>query len=110
MRLLLYHCNYEYVSGGILDKTLEEKLLELAQTYLTDMKKLTPVLEESLKLGQYDEIEKHAHRVKGNAGSYGFFDLGEIGKEMETNAKEANAERITELIKEFDACLDKNKG
>ena len=50
----------------------ENKFLKLKMEYISRLPELIEQLREAFSKGQIDQLELHAHRLKGSAGSYGF--------------------------------------
>lgn len=54
-----------------------------------------------------DAIAKISHKLKGNAGGYGFTELGELAKKLENSAKSAEWKAVNETIEGMRVYLDR---
>ncbi|NOY69222.1 MAG: PAS domain S-box protein [Deltaproteobacteria bacterium] len=61
---------------------------KLIPRYLDDLRKDASSMESLLKTGGYDGIRKMGHNIKGSGGGYGFNKISEIGKALESAAKD----------------------
>ena len=63
------------------------------------------VLWEALQKGDFATLKSIGHRLKGNAGGYGFDHMGFIGAEIETAAIIKDAPKIEQALKALDEYL-----
>jgi len=63
-------------------------------------------LEDLFQDKKWDKIQKLAHQLKGNAPSYGFELLGDLGARLEVAAKNGIEKPIRELLDEYRHILD----
>ncbi|MCB9059903.1 MAG: Hpt domain-containing protein [Halobacteriovoraceae bacterium] len=66
-------------------------------------------LDELLKLREkmdFENIRLAGHRIKGASGSYGFSDLGLLGKAIELSAKNKKSEDLINYISKFEEYLN----
>ena len=61
----------------------------------------------SLEQGEYPVIEKVGHQLKGNAASYGYPELSEIGKKMEHEALMQDRQQLYNTLGEFADWIEK---
>ena len=80
----------------ICDSDLEDIIPE----YLDSKREECALLQDLAKQGNFDEIRTRAHGMKGSGGCYGFSVISEIGREMESAAKERN---LAEVLAKVDA-------
>jgi len=73
-----------------IDKDLEE----LIPGFLNNREKDVEVFTASIATKDFKTIEAVAHRLAGNAGSYGFTKLGDIGKSIELAAQQHDMNTI----------------
>lgn len=82
------------------------ELQELIPIFLENRRNDIKDLHEFLKTKNYDSIAKLAHKIKGSAGGYGFSELTQIAAEMESFAKKADADKISDSIKKIVQIVD----
>lgn len=80
---------------------IDEDLADIVPEFLMNRKDEVPNLWAALKKLDYDYIQTIGHRLKGNAGGYGFDQMGHIGAEIEQAAKLKNDPRIEAALKEL---------
>lgn len=84
---------------------IPEELKPLIPGYLsrrdTDLKNLKDFHKEE----RFDEIQKIAHKMKGNGLGYGFDYLSVLGKEIESLAKLKEGEKIKSFLLELEEYL-----
>ncbi len=59
-----------------------------------------------LREGRLNFIEKVGHQLKGNAVTFGYPELSEIGKELEVAAQEGSHDEILVVIDKFRDWVD----
>ncbi len=59
-----------------------------------------------LRDGKLNFIEKVGHQLKGNADTFGYPELSEIGKELEVAAQEGSHDQISFAIDKFRDWVD----
>lgn len=59
--------------------------------YLEETKDIIDKLESAIVSQSFDEIENHAHSIKGSSGNLRFSELQELAKSIEFAAKEKDA-------------------
>ena len=87
--------------------TVDKDLEEIMPMFLTNRNKDIGLLEEAMSSKDFKKIEVIAHKLAGNAGSYGIPDLGDIGSTMESAAGKNEEEAIEGLIQEYKRYLEK---
>lgn len=88
---------------------LNSRIARLIPNYLENRKKELSELKTFLVAHDYPSIERVGHKLKGNAASYGFDELGLIGAQLETSAKNSDHSQTTHLIGEIETFLQKVK-
>jgi HPt (histidine-containing phosphotransfer) domain-containing protein len=63
-------------------------LLDLIPQYLANRRLELTALEGALANQDFETIQSTGHKLKGNAGSYGFYELTELGDCLEKAGKE----------------------
>jgi len=91
------------------DYSDDPEFQELIQYYLDYLQESLPELKKNWDNRDYLRIEQFGHNLKGNGGVYGFFDISEIGKQMETAAKEQDDSALEPLIKQFEVLLKEKR-
>jgi HPt (histidine-containing phosphotransfer) domain-containing protein len=76
-------------------------LLDLIPQYLINRRLELEALEIALAEKDYDSIQSTGHKLKGNAGSYGFYDLTELGSTLEKAGKEKDLELASTSIHDY---------
>jgi histidine phosphotransfer protein HptB len=83
------------------DPDLEDLIPGFLENRITDVEKLRDELDKK----DFDSICSIGHSIKGVGGGYGFKRMSELGANIETAAKENNAEVILENINDLDVYL-----
>jgi HPt (histidine-containing phosphotransfer) domain-containing protein len=68
------------------------ELADLAPDYLTHRRKEARALERSLRQGDFEELRRIAHAMRGSGGSYGFPVISVIGRMLEDAAERRDAQ------------------
>lgn len=61
-----------------------------------------PLLREYMRNGDLNSVAAIAHKLKGNGTAFGFRSISEVGKELETAAKEGDASTVQSLVDELE--------
>jgi HPt (histidine-containing phosphotransfer) domain-containing protein len=88
---------------GLIEKekiivNVDEDIAELIPWYLNNRKEDIEVMTKALSAGDFEKIRIIGHTMKGSGAGYGLEQITEIGKDIETAAKEKNADTIRESI------------
>ncbi len=93
------------IGGGTLSEkiivNIDADLEEIIPTFLENRKKDQTTMESALQTGDLAAIESIAHKLAGNAGSYGLDDLGEIGAQLESVCQAGKKEEAENLISQY---------
>ncbi|MCP4751570.1 MAG: Hpt domain-containing protein [Proteobacteria bacterium] len=73
---------------------IDPELEELIPGFLESRYRDIESINESLEKDEYETIEILGHSLKGNGAGYGFDELSNIGRSMESAAKEKNRTEI----------------
>ena len=84
-----------------IDKDIEE----IIPDFLKHRNEEINILKTALANRNFTEIQSIGHKVSGNAGSYGFDQLGTYGAALEKLAIEQNKNGINEQISNFENYL-----
>lgn len=81
----------------LIDKDIEE----IVPMFLENREKDLIEIQNHLNDNNLGAIEVIAHKLAGNAGSYGFTDMGLIGARMEASCQASKADEVTALYEEY---------
>ena len=85
------------------DPDLEELIPGFLENRIADIAKLRASLNDK----DYANIQSIGHSTKGVGGGYGFDLMSELGAEIESAAKENDADKIGEKINQLDNYLQR---
>ncbi len=85
------------------ESELEELIPGFLKNRLSDIQKIT----DSLQKSDFDAIKLIGHTMKGNGAGYGFNRISELGKSIESAAKEKHIAAIQELLNELSVYIDR---
>ena len=80
---------------------VEELFKDLTPQYLENRRNELPKLQAALQNGDFSLIETAGHQMKGNARSYGFSQLTDIGRELELAAQAKDSNEISILLEQI---------
>ena len=80
---------------------IDEDLKEIVPSFLDNRRKDITLIATHLPNQEWTHIESIAHKLAGNAGSYGFNDLGQIGAKLEQACQEGNTDEATKLCAQY---------
>lgn len=86
--------------------SIDKDLEDLVPTYLETRKKELVKLKELLNQNAAAEIAAIAHKLAGNAGGYGFQELTDIGRRLESAGKASDKSLMTKEIENIAQYLD----
>lgn len=86
--------------------SLNEDMARLAPDFLNKRRGDIPKLKQGIADGKFDSIRVLGKSMKGTGGVYGFGQISEIGKELETAASEENLDLIGDLIIQLEDFLE----
>lgn len=86
--------------------TIDADLEEIIPTFLENRRKDLDTIRDALASDDLAAIESIAHKLAGNAGSYGLDDLGEIGAKMESACQTRNVDETKELFQDYCSYLE----
>src|SRR5690606_25370557 len=76
---------------------VDPSIRHLVPKYVKNRRKEISELEAAVLREDYEFIERLGHKLKGNAETFGFKQLGRIGRELENAAREREQQRIGSL-------------
>ncbi|VAX25918.1 hypothetical protein MNBD_NITROSPINAE02-440 [hydrothermal vent metagenome] len=86
------------MENGKLIIEIDEEMADLIPEYLEGREKDLTDLRAALEQGDYGQIARIGHSLKGSGGGYGFDLLSEIGAELENTARQTNKESAPRWI------------
>src|ERR1700733_1830871 len=81
-------------------------LMDLIPDYLANRRKEIEALDLAIKSKDFDTIQTVGHKLKGNAGSYGFDELTRLGKILEEAGKQRDLPSAQRSLSEYADYLD----
>ena len=85
---------------------LEMQMAELAPQYLKQRRTEIEEIKQLVEKKDFLSIQTLGHRLKGNAKSYGFEELGNLGSKLEEAAQEQNTQGIYTFVQNAEAYLN----
>lgn len=82
--------------------TFDNELICLLPTFLKRKKEELSLLRFFLNKKEFKEIESIGHKLLGNSGSYGFMELGMLGKMLMLKANKKDEDGINKIIIEIE--------
>ncbi len=98
----------EYITKAI-DIVVDIDLEDLIPDYLGNREKEVDHLRELFHKGDFPQIQAIGHKLRGSAGSYGFSELSEIGKELEEKSKVSDSASINFALNQYKLYLKRIK-
>lgn len=86
--------------------TIDADLQEIIPTFLENRRKDIEAIKSALETNDLASIETIAHKLAGNAGSYGLDDLGEIGAKMESACQSGDSGETKDLFNSYCTYLE----
>lgn len=86
---------------------IDSELRELIPMFFQNTWDEVKSLHQAIVSGDYDEIRRLGHSIKGASAGYGFNDLSEKGRIIESAAKEQKTpDELTELLQDLISYLE----
>ena len=85
---------------------VDPDLADYIPTFVDNRKKELRQAQSDLDAKNYENLRALGHTLKGCSASYGFVELGELGKKLEEAAKAEKSEEIATLLKDMNWLLD----
>lgn len=82
--------------------SLPDAIKELIPTYLANRRKEAEALRVALAKDDLQTLRFLGHRMKGNGTAYGFPRITELGRQIESAAKEGTVASIGPLIDQYE--------
>ncbi len=99
--------NNAKISGSLSNRASQDKCkyqqawLQLTREYLNDLPGQLEQIRTVLGLNDYAKIKRHAHRIKGTAGTFDLKSICQNAAELEHFADGKNKQAVTFAIKEI---------
>ena len=81
---------------------IDEEIKEIIPNFLEGREKDINLFKVAIDAEDFDQLESIGHKLKGNAGSYGFHKMSEYGAGIEIAAKSKELAKIKSLVGEFE--------
>ena len=81
---------------------IDEEIKEIIPNFLEGREKDINLFKAAIDSEDFDQLESIGHKLKGNAGSYGFDKMSEYGAAIEIAAKNKELEKIKSIVQEFE--------
>lgn len=85
---------------------VDPDLIDYIPTFVENRKKELAKALIDLDQKNFDNLRGLGHTLKGCCASYGFTELGELGKKLEEYAKNQRSEDIASLLRDMSWLLD----
>ena len=93
------------LTSDILDD--EPELIDLIDKFISRLPGMWGAIKQAHKMQDEEEFLRLIHQMKGVGGGYGYPILTEISSKIEFESENKNAEKVNELIEEFDLMTDR---
>lgn len=87
--------------------TVDADLEDIVPGFLEGRRKDVIELRQALRDGNYETVRIIGHTMKGSGGGYGFQAITEIGRQLESAAKEKNQEAVRQFTDELASYLER---
>ncbi len=87
--------------GNKFEVTVDVDLEDIIPAFLKNRNDDIEKLKELVSLKDLKSIEVIAHKLAGNAGGYGFVELGEVGRRMESAAQSEDLQVISDEFENY---------
>jgi CheY-like chemotaxis protein len=105
----LKECITDHVGVPIVNvpdpSSIDPAIQELVPNFLANRKRDIGLGRNALASGNFSELRRIGHNLKGTGPTYGFPTLGALGARIEKEAKEGNAELLAQSINELESLL-----
>jgi HPt (histidine-containing phosphotransfer) domain-containing protein len=88
---------------------VDPDIIDLLPGFFDNRKKNIAEIKDGLSNNNFDSIHMAAHKMKGSCALYGFTELSEIARVVETAAKAENKEQIIAEIPKMEDYLKRVK-
>ena len=91
------------------DKTWDEQLAELTRRFVMGLDTRLEEVERQITLRDWERVASLAHKLKGAAASYGFKELADGAKELETMARLGHEHLTQPFIEKIVCAISRSK-
>ncbi len=84
---------------------VDEELADLIPEFLENRRRDVEAIARLVQAGNYEELTRLGHTMKGTGGGYGFTEISEIGRGIEEASARGDRETITTLCERLAAYL-----
>ncbi len=92
------------------DPDFQDDLKELTKNFLNGLDSHLNKLEHAINQQAWDSVKAEAHSLKGSAGCFGYHDITQLAANLESSAKQQNAEAIIKAWRQLnDHCIQELK-
>lgn len=84
---------------------VDEELADLIPEFLENRRRDVETITRLVQAGNYEELTRLGHTMKGTGGGYGFTEISEIGQGIEEASARGDREAITTLCDRLAAYL-----
>lgn len=84
---------------------VDEELADLIPEFLENRRRNVEQITRLVQAGNYEELTRLGHTMKGVGGSYGFIEISEIGRGIEEAGARGDQQAITTLCERLAAYL-----
>ena len=81
---------------------VSRELEDIVPRFLANRYREVPLLHSAVESADFAMLEILGHKLKGTAGGYGFFELGEIASRLEKAAEQRSLPLVKESVTEFE--------
>ena len=81
----------------------DEIIIEFAESFVKNSRKIMVTLKDAIASGDADEIELHAHAMKGSASNIGAIGLAKLAWQLEKTASEKQLDCAPEWLTKIEA-------
>lgn len=85
---------------------ISKNFTEVVPPYLSDIRNKVRLMKKALSTGNLNSIKEISHQIKGNAGGFGFSQLGDLSASLESAANENNKKEIERFLKQIKTYLN----
>jgi len=82
-------------------------LLDLVDFYVEETRRRVPGMRPLLEAGNFTDLKREAHSLKGSSRTYGASGYGEIAYRLETACKDENREEADKWLRDVEAGMER---
>jgi CheY-like chemotaxis protein/HPt (histidine-containing phosphotransfer) domain-containing protein len=93
-------------SQALIAVRIDKMLEDLIPGFLENRRHDIIAIRDAVSQGNLENVERLGHMIKGSGGGYGFENISEIGKKLESAAKKKEVNKILAIVKELEDYLN----